>query len=605
MTGKRLILHMGYHQTGGDLIRDWLDDHAAILAPHLLLYGPDHPRVAALRAAAWDCARGRAEARAALAEAGAALARDIHAQEAPLALLSDADLLGPPLGWVEQGHLETEIYPALCPILTGLAQELADVPPTIAVFERDTDNWLLSLHALAVGRGAFVGDLDAFLAHYEPQVDWIGLREEITFALRGRGGLLTWRFEAEFRHDTVAEMGFFEALEIPQAVIARCRPKLSRPAETASAPTATSATPHAPDVDQASDAQNTQDAPPVLLMGGVNAMAAGGWCHLMRRDYSALVQTHNLSIGAGTTASALYKLLAQGQDSPGAPVIWEQGVNDYSHLVGGQDLGSLLYHVEWLLQLCQRQGRPFVPLLTYTRMQTRLGRDDSYVAGLRGLFAAYGLPVVDMARHIQVLDRGTPQPDRWYAGAFYDTGTDLQQRMAEAALIALDQAAVPQAPPARAARFAALDLRLRTPDHASETLDVAGFPCTFAPFETAPQITTPGRALAMILVTGAHGPVIRLAAQETNLGLYATQIALGAGQPPQQLRQLILGPDGVEIPGGMVQICAETRPAPAPETAPEMPIIQTMFQPDAVPSGAPPDAPSTGLVALLCEEAAI
>lgn len=71
---ERLILHAGYHQAGAGLIRQWLEDHAEILAPHLALYGPDHPQVVPLRAAALAMARGRAGARTALAEAARALA---------------------------------------------------------------------------------------------------------------------------------------------------------------------------------------------------------------------------------------------------------------------------------------------------------------------------------------------------------------------------------------------------------------------------------------------------------------------------------------------------------------------------------------------------
>lgn len=587
MAGKRLILHAGYHQTGAGLIRHWLEDHADLLAPHLALYASGDPMVEALREAAVACARGRSGAASALAEAARALAKDIRAQDAPMAILTDENLLGRPLGHVETGFVETEIYPGICPILDVLGGALAEFDPVVTVFERAPEAWLENLHAQLVRHGAFVGDLDAYLAHYEPQLHWQGLRDEITFALQGRGRLTAWSFEEEFALGAVAKIGFFKALEIPPALMERCRPTLQAPPPEA----------RRQDSGTAEDKPAPAPVPRVLQMGGVNAMAPGGWGHLMRHEYRPLVEAYNLSTAAGTSAMALYHLLAQGPDQPEAAVIWEQGVNEYTHLVGGQDLDSLLYHVEWLLQLCQRQSRPFVPLLTGTRMQAAQARDDSYVARLRALFADYGLAVLDTPRLIGVLERGTADPDRWHArNALYDTGTDLPRRMAEAALMALDTARVPVAPPTRAAHFDGRVLRLRRPDQTSGTVDLSGAPCPFAPFEDTLRIATPGRALAAIIVTAGNGPVIRLMAGETGLGLYATQVPHGAGQPPQQLRQLVLGigAGGVEIPGGVVQIGIDT----SPETAPETPIVQTMFHQGDPPSNLRP----TGLVALLCEE---
>lgn len=129
-------------------------------------------------------------------------------------------------------------------------------------------------------------------------------------------------------------------------------------------------------------------------------------------------------------------------------MIWEQGINEYTHLAGGQDLASLIYHVEWLLQLCARQGRPFVALLTRSRMQAGMAQDDSYVTRLRALFADYGVTVLDDGALIRVLERGPPGDlDAWYArNAVHDTTTPLPRRLAEAALVALETAPAPRRP---------------------------------------------------------------------------------------------------------------------------------------------------------------
>ncbi|MFC0158017.1 hypothetical protein ACFFKB_08615, partial [Mameliella alba] len=136
-----------------------------------------------------------------------------------------------------------------------------------------------------------------------------------------RGRLAAWSFEEEFPRGAVAEMGFFRLLDIPAPLMAQCRPTLrARPV----------AAPH-PDAGPAAP-------PPVLLMGGANALVPEGWGHVLRRDHARQVAGQALSGAAGTTATALYRLLAQGDDWPGAPVIWEQGINEYTHLTGGQEL---------------------------------------------------------------------------------------------------------------------------------------------------------------------------------------------------------------------------------------------------------------------------
>ena len=582
---ERLILHAGYHQAGAGLIRQWLEDHAEILAPHLALYGPDHPQVVPLRAAALAMARGRAGARTALAEAARALAAAIRDEPAPQVCLSEEDLLGPSLGHAEAGHLETEIYPGLCPIVDALMAELAEFDPVLALFERNPPAWLKNLHRQAVNRGGFAGDLDSYMAQFDPQVDWTGLRDEITFALQGRGTLATWAFEKEFARGAVAEMGIFRLLGIPAALMEQCRPTLRARPETDPRPDDGPAAP-----------------PPVLLMGGANAMVAEGWGHVLRRDHARQVTGRNLSGVAGTTATALYRLLAQGDNWPGAPVIWEQGINEYTHLAGGQDLASLIYHVEWLLQLCARQGRPFVALLTRSRMQAGMAQDDSYVTRLRALFADYGVTVLDDGALIRVLERGPPGDlDAWYArNAVHDTTTPLPRRLAEAALVALETAPAPRPPRDRAAHFDALTLCLRAPATRTDSFALAGMDCPFAPFGEPLPIETRGRALAAILVTSGSGPVIRVAAGKTLLGRYVTQVPHGPGHPPQQLRQLVLGDGagGVEIPGGVVQIDIDTPPDNPADTPPDKLIIQTMYH-----QGDPPSDPRpAGLVALLCEE---
>lgn len=157
--------------------------------------------------------------------------------------------------------------------------------------------------------------------------------------------------------------------------------------------------------------------------------------------------------------------------------------------------------------------------------------------------------------------------------------------------MALETARVPTQVTERAAHFDRLNLQLCHPDCAVESLDNSIVNCTFASFENEPVVDVPGRALAAIIVTSGSGPVIRLVGGDKTLGVYATQIAYGAGYPARQLRQLVLADEASDfvIPGGRLQVSIEYDNV--------MPIVQNMYT-RAVPPGT---AQSNGLVAILGE----
>lgn len=573
---KTLILHLGYHQTGGDLIGQWLAEHEALLAPHLDVWTGDH--IAPLRRACAEMVRGCSGAAETLAETCAALTEEINKSDAPVAVVSDEDLLGPPLGHVDHGHVETEIYPGLCRVIDGLAAGLADFELVVAVMERDPEPWLRRLHDAACARGFFEGRFEDYLARFEPMLDWDALRHEIRFGLQGRGRLETFSYAREFAQPNVAAMEVFGLFGIPEAVLAQGRARLRPPEPPA----------------QRRHAVQRYPKHQALVLGGVNSMTPQGWVTLLRQQYRDLIEIVNLSAGSVTSVMALYQLLAEGDRWPGVPVLWEQGINEFTHQASGQDLDSLLYHAEWLLQLCIRQNRPLVPVLMRTRGQAAMEGEGSYARQIKALFDRYGVPVIDCDRLLAVAARGAVELDAWYQGnVLYADGTLFSPLLADTALLALDRARVPVAPHDRAAHFDALDLRLCPPEYPTESFDSTpgGLPCAFAPFDARPRVSVSGPVLAAILATGTSGPVINLQAGDSLLGRYATQIQQGPNSPPTQLRQLIPGPGrgGLEIPGGVVQIDLDDSPDP--------PIVQPMYQQEEPPSEPLP----TGLVALLCE----
>lgn len=573
---KTLLIHLGYHKTGSSSIQKWLLDHAPVLEPHLHCYnladGSSNPLKFAVHD--WLMKGGSAAAVAAHCQA---MAAEILALPQQVVCITDESLLGMPLGFVQGDYVETGIYPRAGEVVEVLAREFAAFDTVFVVFERDPEAWLRSVHNQMFKQGCVTGSFEDYVARFDPVVDWPALRAEITAGIGGNGRLEVLEFETEFDRPMVADMSFFQLLNIPAGLLDKCRPRLEQ--INPSVPIA--------------QAPARPKRLPVTVLGGSNSMIANGWVHLMRRDYAAMVQVTNLSIGACTSAMGLYRLLSQADRPPGTPVIWEYGVNEYNHLVGGQPLASLVRHVEWLLQICIRENRPFVPVLMRNQHQAVSGREDAYVRAITDLFRRYDLAPVDCNMLLRVMMRGGTDFAAWYAdGAHYSTATEFPRRVAEAALLALDQARVPRQDPARAAYFDALDLVVQYPQDATEVFDNTMVSCRLARFEDAPVIEVPGRALAAIIVTSGSGPDIRIEAEGVTLGLYATQVIHGPKVPERQLRQLVLGSGlrELEVPGGQLRISVAAEGA--------IPMVQCMYtrKPPA------PSAHPNGVVAILCEK---
>lgn len=578
---KTLMIHLGYHKTGSSSIQKWLLDHAANLAPELHCYnladGSSNPLKFAVHN--WLMKHGSA---ATLAAQCRTIAAEIDVLPQPRICITDESLLGMPLGFTRDDYVETGIYPHAREVVEVLTREFAAFDPVFVVFERAADAWLRSVHNQMYKQGCVTETFDNYIARFKPVVDWAKLRAEITAGIAagagtdGVGRLEALSFETEFARPMIADMRFFKLLNLPTEALNKCRPRL----EQINPSVPISQLPPRPERRQAT------------VLGGSNSMIAHGWVNLMRRDYATLARVVNLSMRACTSAMALYRLLSQPAQSPGAAVIWEYGINEYNHMVGGQPLSSLIYHVEWLLQICIRENRPFVPVLMRNLQQAVSGRDDAYVRAITDLFARYGLTPVDCNMLLRVLMRGGTDFDAWYAdGAHYSTATDLPRRITETTLLALDQARVPRQDPARAAHFDSFDLAVLEPPGTTEVFDNTVVNCRFTPFEDTPELESPGRALAAIIVTSGSGPDIRLEADGHTLGFYATQVAHGPAAPPRQLRQLVLGSGlhALEVPGGRLRVSvAEGNVTP---------IVQCMFT-----RGNPaPQAHPNGLVAILCE----
>jgi len=582
---KRLIIHLGYHKTGSSSLQHWLLQNADALSSHLACYNLADGSSNPLKFAAQALVLGRIDAPTfrTHVEKWAELFRGI---DHPVICVTDEGLPGLPLGSLTDEFRETGIYPRAPEIVGIMAEVFAEFDPIFVVFERAAEPWLKSIHNQMHKQGCVSDDYVEFLERFEPNVDWPAMRAQLTAAIEtgsgGRGTLEVCSFEDEFKHKQVRDMRFISLLNIPQEVMGNCDATL--PHINPSVP--------------------LRMVPPPklqgLVLGGSNSMLQGGWVNLLRRDFGQLAEITNLSVGACTTLMGLFRFLSTANRPTEAAVFWEYGVNEFNHLKDGQSLETMLYHVEWLIQLCIRERRPLIPVIMRTRTQGSLA-EDPYLPHLRKLFNSYRVPMIDVQVLLTVLARGALDLTKWYSDdAHYNIESALPLRVAEYAMVMHRQARAPVQRPERAAHFDVLDLTLLRPTETEDDVfDNSIMRVPFTPFRAQPEIAMTGRVLGAAIVTSGSGPAIEIDLGEGRISQpISTQVDYGAGAPVRQVRQLVLA-DSAEGPAvdGAVKIRAVE-----PEGTPQ---IQTMYCWKTPNADAPPALGGNGLAALICEVARV
>ena len=578
---KRLVVHLGYHKTGSSSIQRWLADHARELEGHMACYnlvdGTSNPLKFAANSMVIgligpDKFRERAEE-------WAQMFREVPQD---VICVTDESLPGLPLGSLTRDYRETEIYPRAPEIVRIMAEAFAEFDPIFVVFEREAEAWLKSVHNQMFKQGALSEDYWSFLDKYNPKVDWPAMRRDLAAAVEqgtdGHGSLIACSFEEEFAKSAVGEMTLFKLLDIPVDILARCRPRMDH-------------------VNASMPLRARQPEPlPAIVLGGSNSMLAGGWVNLLRKHFTQFADITNLSVGACTTAMGLCRLLNTPNRPAEAAVFWEYGVNEYNHLDGGQSLDSLLYHVEWLIQICIRERRPLVPILMRNcRQLDKL--DDPYVPAIKRLFASYGVPVLDVQMLLNLLARSEYSPKDWYSDdAHYKLDTPLPERVAETALLLHRQARPPIQRPDRAAHFDPLDLHLLLPDNApKEQFSNSVMSVPYVPFGTEPEVRGKGRALAAMIITSGSGPAVEIdCGAGTVLPPISTQVAFGPKIPARQLRQLVLSDRDREVHMHDRLVFRPVEPQVWPQT-------QNMFCWKSPAATEPDPMTGNGLAGVLCE----
>lgn len=133
----------------------------------------------------------------------------------------------------------------------------------------------------------------------------------------------------------------------------------------------------------------------VFVLGGSNSMYQDGW--IARFTASQTQQVVNLSVGATTTLTGIYRLMLDDRPRPGDTVLWEYALNEATHAQRGQSTEVLLKNVEHLIAICQHRHLQLLPAIFTPRRQERAPARSPYYDQLLALFAHYGLPVFDLS----------------------------------------------------------------------------------------------------------------------------------------------------------------------------------------------------------------
>lgn len=146
---------------------------------------------------------------------------------------------------------------------------------------------------------------------------------------------------------------------------------------------------------QSTEIKEPLPATRIFIVGGSNSLFSDGWVE----RYAALKDdpVENLSVGATTTLTGLYRLMLEKSVNKGDVVIWEYALNEVNHVVHGQSLRIILKNVEHFIRYCRRRGLRLLPVILTPRKQELAERRHRYFVRLENLFRHYGIEYYDVS----------------------------------------------------------------------------------------------------------------------------------------------------------------------------------------------------------------
>lgn len=180
----------------------------------------------------------------------------------------------------------------------------------------------------------------------------------------------------------------------------------------------------------------------LVVLGGSNSRYRSGWVGNLEHVLGHEVR--NLSIGATTSLTAIYRTFLEDGARRGDTVIWEYALNEVNHIKGGYEIDHVLKSVEHLLRICRRDGIRFAPAV-FTPLREEAAEERSrYYRKLMDLFEHYGIAYFDVSPAFRSLKGLQRLPDDHFADEqHYAKLPDLMQFIAEGAADLASRATVP------------------------------------------------------------------------------------------------------------------------------------------------------------------
>ena len=278
----------------------------------------------------------------------------------------------------------------------------------------------------------------------------------------------------------------------------------------------------------------------ILVIGGSNSIAIGGWLAQFRKLAPRNWTIHNLAIGGTTSLMGLFRLDGVPDTDGPCHVIWEYALNEFGHFrQGGHPLPVLRRHVGMVMAECSRRGWHLHPVLFATRAQEKAAKSDNYRAALRKLFDASGLDYLDVGPHCRDLYGVDHLPDSDYKDNFHYTPEGrVVGEVARWLHARISTATTPFSVGEKASAFSR---------YVSELDGIARdlyrnrlVEMEVASFDQDITFTAPGDLLGLALVTSTNAGAVELLVDETRICRFSTRSLAEQTGPQRLVKQISL-----------------------------------------------------------------
>lgn len=318
----------------------------------------------------------------------------------------------------------------------------------------------------------------------------------------------------------------------------------------------------------------------LYVIGGSNSLLKDGWATQFAKMEPELRLT-NLSVGAATSLIAIYRILV-GAIPDGATVVWEYALNEQNHFTGGQSVESLIYHLDWFLELCARRNIAVLPLVFWNRDEMFDKTRAEYRQALRSCLVRRGLRMIDLKPITRQFSKAHEKPiEALYQDPMhYRIGSGMPRRIAAAVRNRLPDAAVPT----QHVDFAQRGLSLHHPDQKpDEAFTNRVLTADLYPTHSGLTFNVTGDLLCCFLMSGDGGRPLTVSADQSVVGRYSTRCPTTEGRQMRIMKHLVLW----KTEGDRVSVCRQVRMSHEGDASAKVEVQNMFVAPGGDSSGHP------------------